>query len=593
MAAAVIDNSDAGFSNTGVDWTSATGTNMYGADFHYCAGSDGSEFATWSITGLTPGVPVYIGICWEPFSNRATNSPFTVLNSDGSTVSLSVAVNQQLSPSDFAHNGASFKTLGTVTPTGTTLTVKLTNLVSGAQFVIADAVWYDTNPPPTPFAGSDSHIVYSGLFGTPGATISPVGPSSEIRVGVTGTECILNITGNGTQYGYSIDGGAETLTSPGVGTNTITLFTGLSDTTHDVVIRCVTNLNVVHYTAMFTVTGSAPALVSPTGYTDTQYTIHSQSGFAHDNCVADTIDGGGFTVRGRGSARFLATPGSGGTMRVWCSGSGTSKLWLTVNKDISTHISATPAANYGWVTFTGLTPSVEQEFILGVDESSTAWAVMIPGGTFNTSALSNYGSIYFFGDSITASAFCGGDGEGYTTKLAIKLHKGWQILAGTGQSAYVFGQAHKADPGASTPSPGMVFIAFGVNDESSGLDIATQFRPAVDAIVDQILSDLPSATVIWPALFPTSSITLPDAYSNSIAASVATHASDRYKTVSVDSWSVIPDVGDHVHPTAAGNTTIANNLFADAGVNPPAVTSSTNPYSYSLSLYRDLSPMSL
>ena len=100
----------------------------------YAAAGTGSKVATWTFT-VTPGL-YQVAATWVAQSNRATNSPFTV--ADGTTALGTVAVNQQLAPTDFTDQGVGWKTLGSFTISGNTLVVTLTNAAN--QYVVADAI---------------------------------------------------------------------------------------------------------------------------------------------------------------------------------------------------------------------------------------------------------------------------------------------------------------------------------------------------------------------------------------------------------------------------------------------------------------------
>jgi hypothetical protein len=116
------------------------------------ANHSGALISEWTFTGLAPGVPHTVAATWvSPDANRATNSPFTISGIVGGN--QTVMVNQELvAAADYAvldDNGAAhpFQRLGRFTPTGTTLTVRLTN--NADQFVIADAIRVEGVPEPS------------------------------------------------------------------------------------------------------------------------------------------------------------------------------------------------------------------------------------------------------------------------------------------------------------------------------------------------------------------------------------------------------------------------------------------------------------
>ena len=130
----ILDDGAAGFSTTGA-WTPFAGQGFQN-DVTFAAPGAGESVASWTFTGLTPGL-YRVSATWSPHPNRATNAPYTVL--DGSTPVGTVLINQELAPNDIVASGATFKNLGGPYQINSgTLVVRLTN--NANEFVIADAV---------------------------------------------------------------------------------------------------------------------------------------------------------------------------------------------------------------------------------------------------------------------------------------------------------------------------------------------------------------------------------------------------------------------------------------------------------------------
>ncbi len=140
----IMDDGDAGHSATGT-WTSLTNTLAYGLDYNYASPGSGNATSTWSFTAI-PNGSYQVFARWIPFSNRATNAPFTIY--DNHTPLSTVLVNEQLAPSGEYSNGVSWQSLGTFQATNNTLRVKLSNNANG--YVIADAVRIVANGLPDP-----------------------------------------------------------------------------------------------------------------------------------------------------------------------------------------------------------------------------------------------------------------------------------------------------------------------------------------------------------------------------------------------------------------------------------------------------------
>ncbi|MCL4206714.1 MAG: choice-of-anchor D domain-containing protein [Pirellulaceae bacterium] len=134
----IIDNGDAGYW-TSCCWTNYTGIG-FGGDLQYAASGNGSIVADWTFTGLTPGQAYELATTWTTHTNRATNAPYSLYNGAASVGNLvsSTTVNQQVAPNDFTDSGAAWERIGVITPTGSTVTVRLSNLANG--YVVADAV---------------------------------------------------------------------------------------------------------------------------------------------------------------------------------------------------------------------------------------------------------------------------------------------------------------------------------------------------------------------------------------------------------------------------------------------------------------------
>ncbi len=99
IASKTLDNGQAGFLATG-EWTHWQSEGFSG-DMHYSVGGTGADTASWTFQ-VTPG-DYSVAATWTTLANRATNSPFTIL--DGQTPLTTVQVNQKLPPDDFTEQG--------------------------------------------------------------------------------------------------------------------------------------------------------------------------------------------------------------------------------------------------------------------------------------------------------------------------------------------------------------------------------------------------------------------------------------------------------------------------------------------------------
>ncbi len=130
----IMDDGDPGYSQT-AGWTNLTNTLAYQLDYNYHAAGTGTGAATWTFGDIPTG-SYQVFAHWIPFSNWATNAPFTVL--DGANALGTVLVSQQQAPTGDQSNGITWQSLGTFQTSSGTLAVRLDDNANG--FVIADAI---------------------------------------------------------------------------------------------------------------------------------------------------------------------------------------------------------------------------------------------------------------------------------------------------------------------------------------------------------------------------------------------------------------------------------------------------------------------
>ncbi len=133
-AESIVDDGDAAYGETN-GWTNFTNTLAYQLDAEQHPAGDGSGFADWDFTGLPAG-NYQVFAKWIPFSDRATNAPYTIY--DGATPLATVRVNQQVMPSGDQSNGVVWQSLGTFNEFTGKLTVRLNDNANGT--VVADAI---------------------------------------------------------------------------------------------------------------------------------------------------------------------------------------------------------------------------------------------------------------------------------------------------------------------------------------------------------------------------------------------------------------------------------------------------------------------
>lgn len=129
----IVDDLDAPWGAFGAEGTWTAWTEQgFGLTLQSAPAGGGETSATWTFE-VEPGTyEVYA--TWTKHENRASNAPYTVFTSEGSTT----RVDQRVAPAGLDDGGVSWTRLGGYTVEGDELTVALTNDADG--YVIADGV---------------------------------------------------------------------------------------------------------------------------------------------------------------------------------------------------------------------------------------------------------------------------------------------------------------------------------------------------------------------------------------------------------------------------------------------------------------------
>src|SRR5207253_8456987 len=104
----IVDNSQAGYSETGTNWL--TWSAGYGGNLRYHAAGSGANTAVWQ-TSVTPGY-YRVQATWTGDANHADNAPFSIY--DGATLLQTVTVNQRPYPPGDVASGITFHNLTTL-----------------------------------------------------------------------------------------------------------------------------------------------------------------------------------------------------------------------------------------------------------------------------------------------------------------------------------------------------------------------------------------------------------------------------------------------------------------------------------------------
>jgi hypothetical protein len=123
-------------------WSRVSSGGYNNEAFYDHAAGTGTNKATWQFTGLTAGATYYPALTWLASGNRATSTPWTMYDSDGTTVLGTGTTNQQAVAVGPQAGGVNFQWFSSgFTPTGTSLTITISDKANG--YVVADAAYLE------------------------------------------------------------------------------------------------------------------------------------------------------------------------------------------------------------------------------------------------------------------------------------------------------------------------------------------------------------------------------------------------------------------------------------------------------------------
>jgi hypothetical protein len=215
----IIDNSSpSGFSTVG-NWTLWTNQGYLG-NLDEAVGRTGTDVATWSFANLPAG-QYRVSATWNPYSNRATNAPYTLL--DGSTSLGMVLINQQNSPASLTDAGAFWQDLGNFQIRNGSLTVQLADAGNGN--VEADAIrlqWIAPLPQGAIAQVLDGTTTVANGTGSDslGSTLVGIPVTKTFTVQNTGTQNLTLYAPITLPAGFSLSSGfGSTTLAPGTSTS--------------------------------------------------------------------------------------------------------------------------------------------------------------------------------------------------------------------------------------------------------------------------------------------------------------------------------------------------------------------------------------
>jgi hypothetical protein len=193
-AAQIIDNNDSGFSVTG-EWSSISG-GLGGTAVRHTASTSSTDIASWTFSGLTPGVTYQVALTWPAIYGSAYNARCRIF--DGGQVVASGLISQGNAPAGFSDQETAWQVVANVQATGTTLVVQLdARTTDGYGPVLADAARLQ------PIAGQ---VGFDDNFHVPSG-------SPTIDAGDPNSACLAEPTPNGGRVNLGADGNTPQATT--------------------------------------------------------------------------------------------------------------------------------------------------------------------------------------------------------------------------------------------------------------------------------------------------------------------------------------------------------------------------------------------
>lgn len=461
----------------------------------------------------------------------------------------------------------------------------------------------------TSFNTSDSNIAWSGKPGGVGGNCGTTSlggssytqcllPSAQMDVLVTGTQAVLNYWATTTtDIVVTVDGTPTTPTLTTGSAQTLTLWTGLSDTSHILRIKAkgatATGFRLLA-TGFLTVTGSAPVLSTPAGMTNTGNIIASFPTFI--STEGTMISGGGAGFAGYVASQNDATLIFRGTCTdvwLWRFGTG-SWMRLGTDRDLGyssysefTSVQSPLTNTYDLIHLnpSPLDGTAEHEYIIHFVTAPPGFAntVFCKGGGVNTTTPIRTRSLWsVYGDSRTATSVQPDSigSPGWPHYISTKYDKA-MFNNGIG-STLTFDTGSQTGAGqnpthiAQIPTTVTLLIdMYGHNDLSSGVSLANYQAARLD-MMNKYIARAPSAKIYVMdtpessvANFTTTNVGLYFSNANSaqnlaIAAAISanptasiTHIVYPYYTGVINNTAGV-DTVDGVHFNASGGVKIAN-----------------------------------
>jgi len=463
----------------------------------------------------------------------------------------------------------------------------------------------------TNFNADNAAIAWMGAFAdstSGGRTLRTFsGVYSEFRVTVTGTAATLSY--------YSSDTGPITLIVDGTTTapsltsgswSSLTLFTGLSDAAHTVVVRSsgAGTFQVERDTnsGMLQVTGAAPALAVTSGYTFSgRAAVNADqtggSPVLRLNGMVELLAGDGYTsLRNTRQTRLYAGGGlrfaaACSKIEAWLRTSVPTAWRLFVDGTGQPEVVFYPGGpDYQKVTVaTGLDATAAHQYELHLDYpdyEARVTEVILTGGTGFSSRPAARTLLGAMGDSITCNqnttatlCYMAVLGRALGMDLVNAGIPASRVTTGAGNSPMVARTADLTQYGADMDT---IVVCGGVNDILLGVSAAT-YQADYGTMIASLASGCPNATIWCLGILPNAHASINQStvttFRAASQAAVAALGNAKVRYVDTSGWAstlapggdyTINFAADKLHPNAAGHAILAQLVGAAISGAAPA-----------------------
>lgn len=553
-----------GYSTTGTWTTVGSLAGCLGGQAATISTTSGGNTASFVLSGLTAGTLYQVQANWYAHATGATGQTWQILDTDGSTVLASGTYACNVDPTADLWDCARWQNMAQVTPTGTSLTFKVTTVTQASKTAtISAARAAAVGNIGTSFSVTSGLVIGQTSTGTlSGRTDQVVNTDTYVILEFTGTDLTISSFQNAA-INWSLDGGATFTSVSPASTGKFSRWApaglqGLSDAAHTVILRGGQWwLDLSH---SFTVYGSSPAVAIPAAYNGTWHGCGANPSYMTVDRAGTRFTGGTSTGQvywtpvstrtGWGHAlRFRAKVKE---IKVFAY-MNNNKYALSVDGGtIGTAVVMGSNSWFGFAAFSGLDDTAYHEYrvwgVLGAFPNfAGVLALSDTGGGIDTTPLTDLPLLAVEGDSISSTMQSGTSNFSliWSVQLANQLRVGLASTA-TASTGWIYttgsstGQTRASEIVGFAPDVVLTFL--GVNDlihtDTTGTT-AADYQAAITNAMSTYTTGLPSAKIIVVGPYDVASTVYDANYASFLAAqqaAVAANGSANITSADAHDW---------------------------------------------------------